>query len=435
MRDALKQYDSDFSRLKAIPQPLWLQKIRQAAFRRFGELGFPTTDQEAWRFTNVEPIALTPFQSAPPYHPNGLTPEKLDPLTCWSFGSPRLVFVDGQFAPELSSLKELTNGLVISPLSTALSTHGPLLERHLNQYVSSEHPFVALNSSFLTEGAFIHLSPGVHFEKPIQIICYSKKSDHRTVTHPRHLIVLEERAHATVVETYLGKGHYFTNAVTEVFSGENSFLDHYKLQREGREAFHVGLLQSYQERGGCFVSHSLSLGGLLTRNEINALLAREGAECVLDGLYVADQQQQIDNQTCIDHAEPHGTSGELYKGILKGNSKAVFNGRIVVRANAQKTRAKQSNKNLLLSDDAQINTRPLLEIHADDVKCNHGATVGRLDENQVFYLKSRGISEPLARGLLTTAFANEIVDRIKINPLKAFLNHYLMEHLEQQADV
>jgi Fe-S cluster assembly protein SufD len=282
----------------------------------------------------------------------------------------------------------------------------------------------------LEDGAFIRIAKGVVLDAPIYLTFLSMPGQDPTVAHPRNVIVAGADSQAAIIETYLGCGEqpYFTNPVTELVAGENAVIDHYKLQTESEQAFHVATLQAQLGRGTNFRSHSISLGGALVRNDVNAVLS-EGAECTLNGLYLAAGEQHIDNHTCIDHAKPHGTSHELYKGILDGRSTAVFNGKILVRKDAQKTDAKQTNKNLVLSEESVINTKPELQIHADDVRCTHGATIGQLDAEAIFYLQSRGIGRADARNLLIYAFARDIVDRIKVEPLREQLEQMLMEKL------
>jgi Fe-S cluster assembly protein SufD len=253
------------------------------------------------------------------------------------------------------------------------------------------------------------------------------------VTHPRTLILVGSNAQCSIVETYAGTGAYFTNAVTEIVAGEGAVIDHYKLQQESPEAFHVATMHATLGRSANFSSHSISLGGALVRNDANVTLS-EGTEATLNGLYIANRRQHIDNHTEIDHAKPHGTSHELYKGILDGHATAVFNGRIIVRKDAQKTDSKQTNKNLVLSDDAVINTKPELQILADDVRCTHGATIGQLDAEALFYMQSRGIGRRQARDLLTYAFAQDIIDRVKIPALKDQLEKVLFEKFHEHAE-
>ncbi|MFQ5816518.1 MAG: Fe-S cluster assembly protein SufD [Terriglobia bacterium] len=411
----------------------WLDRIRKDAILRFADLGFPTMRKEQWKFTSVAPIAKMPFQPAG-VAGNGLTPEKLQRLPFADLGCSRLVFVNSRYRPELSLLHGLPEGVRSGSLAAALGSEERFLEEHLARYAAfQEHAFVALNTAFLNDGAFIYIPKGRVVEKPIHLLFVSTAGAEAVVSHPRTLIVMGPDSEATIIESYLGLGNgvYFTNAVNELVVGENAVVDHYKLQMESEQSFHIATLQVQQGRSSSVSSHFLSLGGALVRNDINAVLEGEGINCTLNGLYLVLGQQHVDNHTLIDHAKPHGTSQELYKGILAGKATAVFNGAIVVRKDAQKTDAIQRNKNLLLSDDAVVNTKPQLEIRANDVKCTHGATIGQLDPNAIFYLRARGIGQEAARKLLIYAFARDIISRIKIGPLQDGLEKLLFARLSQ----
>jgi Fe-S cluster assembly protein SufD len=374
-----------------------IERIREEARQRFSDLGFPTTHDEDWRFTSVAPIARINFE------PSGAGSQPA---------------AASQAAPD---------GVEISKLS---ESPPELIEAHLARYASYQtNAFVALNTANFQDGLLIRIPKGAVIEEPIELIIQSSANGHPTVSHPRILIVAEPHSQATIVETYTGNGGaYFTNPVTEIVAGDHAVIDHYKLQTETARAYHVSTTQIQLGRDTNFRSHSLSFGGALVRNDVNAVLA-EGCECTLNGLYLAAGEQHIDNHTTIDHAKPHAASHELYKGILEGHSRAVFNGKILVRKDAQKTDAKQTNKNLVLSEDAVIDTKPELQILADDVRCTHGATIGQLDPEAIFYLQSRGIGLADARNLLILAFARDIVDRIKVASLREQLERILLEKL------
>jgi Fe-S cluster assembly protein SufD len=376
------------------PAEPWMQALRDRAFARFSELGFPTTHNEEWRFTNVSGIARTAFIPIAP-----------DALLAY---------------PE--SVTEL------KPASA---------EAHLTKHAAFDHnPFVALNTAFLGNVTVLEIPRGIVVETPI-VITYEmpERPDlgPRLAAHPRTLIVVGEGAQCTIVETYKGTGAYFTNAVTEIVVGDRAVVDHYKLQQESLSAFHIATLQATIGQSAAFSSHSISLGGALVRNDANATLS-EGSDATLNGLYIVNGTQHIDNHTMIDHAMPHGTSHELYKGILDGKAHAVFNGKIIVRKDAQKTDSKQTNKNLVLSDDSIVDTKPELQIFADDVRCTHGATIGQLDAESLFYLQSRGIGKSDARSLLTFAFAQDVVDRIKVQSLRDSLEKILFEKFHEHAE-
>jgi Fe-S cluster assembly protein SufD len=376
----------------------FLERLHEDAKQRFSELGYPTTHDEDWRFTNVTPITRLVAQALVPAAP-ALLPAQI-------------------------------KGVEISTIAEALRNHPELIEPHMARYASHQtNAFVAMNTAAFKDGLFIRIPKGAIVEEPIRLVYESTANGKPTVSHPRNLIVAGANSQATIVETYHGTGGaYFTNSVTEIVAEDHAVIDHYKLQTESDRAFHVSTLQIQLGRDTNFRSHSLSFGGSLVRNDVNAVLS-EGCECTLNGLYLVDGNQHIDNHTSIDHAKPHAASHELYKGILEGKSSAVFNGKILVRKDAQKTDAKQTNKNLVLSEEAVINTKPELQIHADDVRCTHGATIGQLDPEGIFYLQSRGIGLADARNLLVFAFARDIVDRIKVPSLREHLEKLLLEKL------
>jgi Fe-S cluster assembly protein SufD len=403
-----------------------LQRLRKSAIARFDEIGFPTARTEDWRFTSVAPIVQTTFEFAPT-RPR-LTVEQLKEALGIETNN-RLVFVNGLFAPELSALPSVPQGVIAGSLAEALDKSPEAVEPHLAHHARFEDlPFTALNTAFFRDVAFVVVPRGKVAEEPIHLVFVATSPDSPAAIHPRNLIVLGSTSQATIVESYVGLGDdtYFTNAVTEIVVADGAVVDHYKVQRESLAAFHVANTQIHTERDSNFTSHFIGLGGRLVRNEVRALLDAEGCECTLNGLYLASGRQHVDNHTVIDHAKPRCASHELYKGILDGKAHGVFNGKIFVRQDAQKTDAKQTNQTLLLSDDATINTKPQLEIFADDVKCTHGATVGQLDAEATFYLRTRGIGKDEARSLLTYAFANDIVSRIKVASVRGQLEQALL---------
>ena len=408
-----------------------LGRLREEAITRFGELGFPTTKLEEWRFTSVAPIAETTFSLAG----DGLSDVstvQLDRFTFEALPCTQLVFVNGRYTPQFSSLGVLPAGTDAGGLGEAVDRNQDLVQRYLTRLAPyKDQPFTALNTAFLRDGAFLQIPANTVVEQPIHLLFVA--TAHRTATahYPRVLILVGENSQVRIVESYAGLRDtpYFTNAVTEIAAGPNAVVDHYKLLRESLEAFHIASMHVSLGRSSSFSSHAITLGGKLVRNDVHALLDGEGADCTLNGLYLANGRRLIDNHTTIDHAKPHCSSHELYKGILDDEGHAVFNGKIIVQLDAQKTDAKQTNQALLLSENAQINTTPQLEIFADDVKCTHGATVGQLNEEALFYLRSRGISYARARNVLIHAFASDILDRIKIAPIRAQLDHALLEQL------
>jgi len=411
--------------------PEWLRTLRHDALARFRELGLPTTRLEAWRTTNLSTVAATEF--VPPA--GGISDDLLSRLPAAArvdLGGPRLVFVNGSYASDLSSPPPQAAGLWYGSLPDALAALPERVRPHLTRREpAATQALDALNASFLEDGAVVLVDAKHDAGPPLQLLFVSTPSEQPTATHPRTLIVAESGSRLQVVETHVGLADdlYLTNAVTDVVAGDDTHLEHYRIQLESSKAFHLSTIHSRQTRDSRCSLFNINLGGRLVRHDVVSVLDGEGAECRLDGLALTRDEQHIDNHTVLDHARPHGSSRELYKGILDGNSRAVFNGRIIVRPDAQKTDAKQSNPNLLLSAGALANTRPQLEIYADDVKCTHGATVGRLDEEAVFYLRSRGISDLDARNLMLAAFAGEVLERIEPAPLRSELERAVAERL------
>jgi Fe-S cluster assembly protein SufD len=409
-----------------------VDSIRDDAWRRFLTLGFPTTRAEEWRFTSVAPIAEGPFMLAPPVAsaPGVL---EIDPYRVGGAAA-ELVFVNGHYVRALSNCGALPGAARVENLAARLATRPDELAPLVAASAPLDHyPFVALNVAFLADGALIELPAGTVVQQPIHVVFLAAEQveGRRTMAHPHVVIVLGENSQATVVETYAGPAgaQYFTNAMTEIVLGENAVLDHYKLQYEGAAAYHVGAVRVEAQRSATFTSHSISLGGALVRNDLTAVLDGEGVECTLNGLYASDGERLVDNHTTIDHARPHCESREIYKGILADRSRGVFNGKIIVRPDAQKTDAKQTNRALLLSEDAKINTKPQLEIFANDVKCTHGAAVGQLDEEALFYLRSRGLSDQAARRVLIHAFAIDVLNRMPLGPVRAAVEERLQRQL------
>jgi len=408
--------------------PPWMETLRRAAIARFDELGLPTTREEEWRFTSLAPLEGVPFRPAAS-EPGTLRPDEEERLGPAAAGGIRLVFVDGRFSAQHSSTDDLPEGVILESLAEALKSRSKLIKPHLGRHaVFRHHALVALNTAFVEDGVLLYVPPAVVIERPVHVVHVWTAGGPPRLAHPRNLIVLQRHAAATVVETYrsMDEGADFTNAVTEIVLGENATLDHYKLQRESPAAFHLATVQARQERDSSLASHYASLGGALVRNETNVLLAGENCHAALGGLYVAGGTQHVDSRTRIDHARPHCTSHELYKGILDDRAEGVFNGKIFVHTGAQKTDAKQTNQVLLLSDDAVINTKPQLEIFADDVRCTHGATVGHVDRESLFYLRCRGIPGDLARNLLIYAFANDVIGRMAVPEVRDELEQVLL---------
>ena len=412
--------------------PPALEQARQAAIARFAAMGFPTTADEEYRFTNVTPIATTPFDRAPEH-----TAVAGADLTGHLYGSAtaaELVFVNGRFQLALSSVAAVPAGLTVSGLAESLDT--PEVLAWLTRLASSEtSAFTALSTAFFEDVAVVRLARGAVIQAPINIVFVSTGSGTPTVSFPRILIVAGDQSQATIVESHVGVGDgtYFSCAVTEAVVGPAAVVDHYRVQLERSHGYHYCRLQVHADAKATFLSHAFSLGGAIVRNDLGAVLGGEGIDCTLNGLYVADGDTLVDNHTTIDHAMPHCGSHEVYKGILGGKAKGVFNGKIIVREDAQKTDAKQTNKALLLSGTASINTKPQLEIFADDVKCTHGATIGQLDADAMFYLQARGITRGDARSMLIRSFAGDIVARVKFGPLRKRLESWLLAAIPADA--
>jgi Fe-S cluster assembly protein SufD len=422
------RYVADYQTSAFPSQPPWLAKIRDGALGSFERLGFPTTRLEQWRFTSVAPITEMPFAPASA----GVTAAEGALTASLSGGVAVAVCVNGRFVSALSSLEGLPDGVRVMSLEAALASNPSLVEPYLAKLATPDaQAFTALNTAFLRDGIVILVAPHAVIETPLEVVFASVTDAKPTVSHPRLLVVAGEASQAQILERYVGRGVTFSNAVTEIWLGAAAVVDHYKIQEAPAEAFHIASMYLHGARGGNFSSHSVTFGGSLVRNDVVAVLDGEGLDCTLNGLYVGRDKQLIDNHTTIDHAMPHCGSHEVYKGILGEQSRAVFNGKIVVRPDAQKTDAKQTNKALLLSDDAQINTKPELEIFANDVKCTHGAAVGQLDDDAIFYLRSRGLGYDEARAILIHAFAGDILNRIKIAPLREHLEAALTARLPQ----
>jgi Fe-S cluster assembly protein SufD len=426
--DAVLAEHARFIKGRGASAPAWLRELRTRGAERFAALGFPTVRQDEWRFTNVAPIADTSYRLAEK------TPTNAGELTARvKIGdcAARIVILNGQFAPELSSLDKLPRGLVAGSLANAIA-HNRAEVAHLGQTPWEHAPFVALNTAFLEDGAFIAIAPNAVIERPIHVVIINGGAG-KTMAHPRTLIVAGANSQARIAHTSLGAAgeSHLTNAVTEVSAGENALLDLYIDQREIDSAYHIAAVHIQLQRNAVVKSRAVTLGGKLVRNDIVGVLGGEGAHVALDGVYLVDGDRLVDNHTTIDHAVPHCTSHELYKGILDGKAKAVFNGRIIVREDAQKTDSKQTNRALLLSDDAVINSNPQLEIFADDVKCTHGAAIGQLDDEAMFYLRARGLTERDARYMLIHAYAGEVLEGITVEPLRAQLERELFTQLDR----
>jgi Fe-S cluster assembly protein SufD len=428
-----EKYFETFERFqRESKQPAWLNALQREGFTRFAETGFPTTHEEDWRFTNVSPIANTSFDVAPEARVNTA---QLEVFGASDYAC-QVVFVNGRFAPALSRIP--ASGKVrIAALAQTLLSDPASVERHLGRYLNHRRDaFAALNTAFIEDGVYVYVPRGTVIEQPIYTLYISVPGEKPVVEHPRNLIVVEENSQATIVEDYVslengGSAPSFSNTVTELVAGENAVVSHYMIVRPAADAFNVSTLRIEQGRSSNVATHSVLLSGALVRNNVHPVLAGEGAECLINGLFMANRRQHMDNYMLVEHASPHCNSRQFYNGVLNGQSHGVFHGRIIVHKDAQKTDAKQTNRNLLLSDDAQIDTKPQLEIYADDVKCTHGATIGQVEENALFYLRSRGLDEAAARHLLLLAFANECLDRMNSEEIRKHLERLVTEWLPE----
>jgi Fe-S cluster assembly protein SufD len=424
--------------------PLWLRQLREDAWQRFHAKGFPTTHDEDWRFTNLAALAKTPFQRAA----KGGAAVKADQIEAFRVPGAgcRLVFVNGHFAPELSEVCDLPNTLEICSLERAIAKamegNAPEgcapegIEQHLGRYADVRRDvFSALNTALWEDGAYLRVHRGAVIDQPIHLLYVSAGVGAEIMTHPRTLIVAEPTSHVAVIEDYVSIGGEaaFSNAVTELVAGQDAVVSHFLVERENLVAFNISTLRLELARGANVSSHSILLGGGLVRNNVHPVLAGQGAECLINGLFVGTGSQHLDNYMLVEHAQPQCSSRQFYNGILDDRARGVFHGRIVVHKDAQKTDAKQTNRNLLLSDNARLDTKPQLEIYADDVKCTHGATIGQIEEEQLFYLRSRGIEETSARNLLLYAFAAECLDRMADSPAREFVASLIGKRLTELA--
>jgi Fe-S cluster assembly protein SufD len=426
----LARFEATFEREGASRGPAWLYPIRKAGISRFAEIGLPTVQHEDWRFTNVAPVGRLPFK---PLLELADVTIKLEQFHFTALPSSRLVFVNGHFSARLSSILPQDNGVQIGSMAAALGSDGMLLQKYLGRFAKAdENGFSALNTAFFTDGAFIYVPAGKAVREPVHLLFISTAAEAGAAIHPRNLIIAERDTKLTVIESYVStvQAGYVTNAIDEFVIGDNVSFEHCKFQDESRTAYHLATQHLHIGRGANVISHSFAFGAKLSRTNIRTALAGEGLDCILNGLYITRDEQLADHHMIVEHAKPHCNSHEYFNGILDDRSKGVFHGRILVQQEAQKTDAKQTNKNLLLSDDATANTKPQLEIYADDVKCTHGATIGQLNDESIFYLRARGIGADTARRILIHAFAGEIIDRVRCEPLREELDRLVWDRLE-----
>jgi Fe-S cluster assembly protein SufD len=420
------------------PENSWLDRLRQNAMDRFVEVGFPSVKEEEWKYTNVAAIARSNFQPAITSKEAKQSDAELKQLeSVPEAGSSQLVFVDGRLRIDLSSLGAVSDQVVAIDLAQALADerYGEIVRAQLSRQADYVvNGFTALNTAFIDHGAFVYIPKGVTVAAPIHLLFIARGEN--TANFPRVLVVAAENSSATIIENYLTveANQYFTNAVVEVVLEDGARLEHYKVQRESSDAFHVATTAVGLGRNSSYDTTTITFGARLSRHDVVVTMDHEGAECWVDGLYLVTGDQHADTHSVIDHRQPNCTSHQLYKGILDGKSRAVFNGKVFVRHNAQKTDAMQTNKNLLLSNEARVDTKPQLEILADDVKCAHGAAVGQIDQDELFYLETRGIHPDLGRNLLTYGFAEEVIAKIKLDSIRNKLDEAVLHRLNARLE-
>jgi Fe-S cluster assembly protein SufD len=417
------------------------QELRARSLRRFMQSGVPTTRDEEFKYVSLRVLEEAPFR---PAYGATIDRAEVEATPLGRLDAVTLAFVNGEYAPDLSSADVLPDGVVVCDLREAFEHHGAILGRHLGRVATlegklgstNEERFTHLNTAYLGEGALVYLPQGAQMERPIHLLFLSRADHGPFAAHPRVLIVAEENSQAKVVESYVGLGGtYFNNAVTEVWVGTNANLEHTKFQAEGPDSVHIAAWATHQEGGSVYTSNNASFGAKIARNDVNVWLNGEHTETWLNGAYVGMGHQVVDNHTRIDHAKPNCNSFEVYKGILGGRATGIFNGKIFVYEDAQKTDAKQTNQAILLTPTATLNTKPQLEIFADDVKCTHGATVGQLREDAMFYLRSRGVPQRQAEALLVYAFAAEVLEKIGIDAVREALEAALYAKLHEETDL
>lgn len=432
-----ENYQPGFIALKkAKPSVAWVELVRESAMDRFETLGFPTVHNEEWKYTNLAQLGRENF--LPATVESQVTSSEIDRFRVPETSGSHVVLVNGLFRDDLSQVQNLERVVVVDLFAAIADARynsivRNFLARNAN-YVDSA--LTALNTAFLQSGVFVLIPQDAKVESPVHITFVADPSEPRAASFPRVLVVAEENSSAKLIESYVSTSDavYFSNAVVEVVVGEGARLEHFRLQEESRQAFHIATTSVELGRGSSYDSTTINLGARLLRHDISVVMDHEGAECWVDGLYVVGQDQHSDTHSLIDHKQPHCNSHQLYKGLLDGNGRAVFNGKVFVREGAQKTDALQTNKNLLLSPQARIDTKPQLEIYADDVKCAHGAAVGQLDQDQLFYLEARGISPALGKSVLTYGFAEEVIGKIGIESIRTQLDQAVMKQLNASLD-
>jgi len=424
--DKIESYTEGFKQLKENKfrdNPEWLRQLRECASREFSTLGFPTLRDEDWRFTNLAPIARNKFHIVDAGEEK-LDRKKIDELSIPNIEAVKLVFINGHYSAEFSDNEKLPDEVIVSSLRDALKQNENTVSEYLGKFALYEkQSFIALNTTLFEDGLFIYVPKSVLVDKPIYALFISTEEDVQSIVNQRNLVIAADNSELKVIEHYVSTSHnvHFSNVVTEAYAGENCNLEHYMLEFESRKAFNISTLRVEQKRNSNIKSHSVLLGGSLVRNNVHPVLGGEGSHSLINGLYMSTDRQHMDNFMRVEHASPHCDSRQFYNGVLDKKSKGVFHGRIVVHENAAKTDAKQTNKNLLLTDTAQIDTKPQLEIYNEDVKCTHGATIGQMDDDAVFYLRSRGIPKRDAETIMLRAFTGQSIANMGLEPVRSYL--------------
>ena len=429
-------YQAAFSAVRELsPTVPWLELVRSSAMDRFEQLGFPTVHDEEWKYTNLASVAKQSF--VPATRPETVSSD-IARFVYPETASAHLVVVNGFLSEELSVKTGLESVVAVDLLSAVADARYNKIARSYLARNAGYHNsgLAALNTAFVQSGVFLFIPKGIKLETPIQVTFLMDADSADKATFPRLLVVAEANSSATIIESFVStrEQQYFTNAIAEIVVKDGARLEHYRMQRESREAFHVSLTSAELGRGSSYDTTSINMGARLARHDISVVMDHEGAECWVDGLYLVGANQHNDTHSVIDHKQPHCNSHQLYKGILDDNGRAVFNGKVFVREGAQKTDALQTNKNLLLSPQARVDTKPQLEIYADDVKCAHGAAVGQIDQEELFYLQARGINPELGRSLLTYGFAEEVIGKIKIDSIRAQLDEVVLKQLHANLE-
>ena len=411
----------------------FLHDLRKDALEKLREMNFPTTKDEEWKYTNVSPILKHNFKLVSELQKGQLTADVIDKYLFSGFEYDLMVFVNGKFDKELSKIGELPDGVILDGLDNVMRNNADLVQNYINKYSKIDNAFNALNLSYATDGLFLYIPDGKILERPIQVLFINGGNEELTLSVPRNLVIAGKDAIGKVIVNFTGYGdkEYFTNTVTEIVTGENANLDYCKIQNEKQDSFHIDKTDIYQEKGSVFNHYSFSFGSSLSRTDLNSVLDDENIECHYYGLYLGTEKRHIDHHTFVDHAKSNCMSNEVYKGILDDNSRGVFSGKIMVRPDAQKTNAYQSNKTVLLSDKANIDTKPQLEIFADDVKCSHGATVGHLDDEAYFYIRSRGVEAKMAQSMLIHAFTADVIEAVNVEAMREQLSRMIFESLHR----